>query len=969
MRGDDMSDGNGDRYRVAKALVHQALDLPAEAREAFVLRSTAGDDDLRAEVRWMLDAVEVTRTVDLPNLREPAVVELEGVDASATAPRRYRIGRKLGEGGMGVVHLAERSDGGFAQQVALKFIHAHAEARSHLLERFAQERALLARLEHPGIARMLDGGLFEDGRPFIALEYVDGERIDTYCERHALSLRDRLLLFLKVCAAVDYAHGHLIIHRDIKPANILVGSDGLPKLLDFGIARVIGTDGDVERTATMHQAMTLAYASPEQIEKRTLTTAADVYSLGVVLYRLIAGSRPFQHIATPRELYNAIVGGDVVAPSRQRDITARRGSGAPRWRGLRRLRTIPADLDAIVLKAMRRRPEDRYASVAAFVADIHAFLDTRPVQARRGRLSYRAQRFIQRNRWSIVAGSVVSMAILGGLVASLLALARAREQQQLAQWREAELERAVRYQQSLLESVDIDAMGHSIDVALRDALRRTVNEGPASAALEKALSLLTPSDIAREAVDRHIVSHALERLDAQFPDDGRLAADIRQSLARVLVTIGNGEDAIVELHKVIDWRAAHGATEADLLGARIDLGRALLARQSLPEAAAIFAKAAAETAHLPDADPLKATATAGLAQVMARQGQLNEALAVQQRLVERLAAVLGPTDPLLMRARREMAGTLIQVGRRDEARATIEPLVAQYRAAGDGESPEALDTMSSLASVLNSSNEYERSLAVARDVVAIRTRRFGADHPATLRDAMMVAMNLMRLRAYGESRRIFEHILAVRTATLGPDNPDTLETMSQFIWELSFSGDTRAAAAMERRLVEARIRVLGPDHPDTLFAEGGLAGFTRMEGHYAEALGMALSVLERQRRVLGPDHPIGSGTLDLIARIYQDAGDWKDAAATHGKALEQRVARGGRLDSHTLESAVRYYGALMRSGDVGKAAEIRKVYLDPLLALDPRQLNESLRFQREAAGEEIAKARPRSEPNVTLTPR
>ncbi|TCV92821.1 serine/threonine-protein kinase [Luteibacter rhizovicinus] len=954
---------NGDRYRIAKDLAHEALEQPVHERAAFLACATGGDDDLRAEVQWMLDAIEVSHTTDLPELPRVAL-DLDGLEAANTTPRNYRIGRRLGEGGMGVVYLAERTDTGFVQQVALKFLHAYAEASPVALDRFAQERQLLARLEHTGIARLLDGGVFADGRPFIALEYVDGERIDSWCERHKLSLRERLELFLKVCAAVEYAHSHLIIHRDIKPANILVTIDGQPKLLDFGIARLIDPTGDMELTATSQQALTLAYASPEQIEKRALTTAADVYSLGVVLYQLVTGARPFQQIVTPHLLYSAIMGGDIVAPSRQmrksRDEEGRRAPKAPY--------TVPTDIDAIVLKAMRRKPTDRYLSVAEFVADVRRFLDLRPVYAHRGHLSYRARRFVQRNRWMIAGTSLVSASIFSGLIAALLALSSAREQQQLAELRQAELRRAVNFQQSLLEGADIDAMGHSIEVGLRRAMAKIL-DGKTDPRMERALDALTPSDIAREALDQHIVTHALDSLDARFIDDPLLAANIRQSLARVLITIGSTDHAIGELNKVIDVRKALPASQEARLSAQVDLGRALLSRHDLPNAAKVFTDANAETVNLPETDPLRIATTAGLARVMYEQGHPVEALAVQQSLSTLLAARLADDDPLLLQTRREEADILIKLGRRDEARAILESLDSRYRNSTDNESPAALDTMSTLADLLNNQNEYERSLALAREVAAIRTRRFGANHPATLRDENMIAMNLMRLRQYDEGKRIFEHVIAARSDSLGADNPETLGSMNQLVWLLAKVGDMVAAAKLQRSIVEGRTRVLGPDHPDTLFARGGLATFLNIEGQHAEALRVAQDVLAGQRRVLGASHPITYATLDLIARIYQAGGDWKNASAAHGEALDGRVRLYGAMDGHTLESAGRYYTALMAIGEDETARDIRDTYLDPLIAMNPVDLNASARSNRDAAVDAIAHAQRLRVPNVTLIPR
>src|SRR5690348_1809202 len=316
-----------DRYVEAKRIAMAAMDVEASARDALIDEHVGEDAELAREVRWMLDAIERTHTATLPFAPAAGAPDLSGQQAQAPAPRNYRILRLLGEGGMGMVYLAERCDEGFSQQVALKFLHAANEGSPILHERFSQERRLLARLEHPGIARLLDGGMMDSGRPFLAMEYVEGRRIDEWCDARALSFNERIVLFLKVCDAVEFAHRNLVIHRDIKPANILVTADGTPKLLDFGIARLIEDGGQVLATATAAHALTLAYASPEQIEQQPLTTAADVYSLGMVLYQLVAGRRPWQHITTPHQLSHAIVAGEIVPPrSEERRVGKERGS-------------------------------------------------------------------------------------------------------------------------------------------------------------------------------------------------------------------------------------------------------------------------------------------------------------------------------------------------------------------------------------------------------------------------------------------------------------------------------------------------------------------------------------------------------------------------------------------------------------------------------------------------------------------
>jgi len=406
------------RYRRAKAIAFEVLEEPSERRAGRIDAACGDDAALRREVAWLIDAAEAPDADAVPRL----LAGIAGLGIKAPVPRDYRLIEKLGEGGMGVVYLAERQDGDMRQRVALKLLHFAAADDAAIARRFASERRILAELTHPNIARLIDAGVTAEGRPFLAMEYVDGARLDAWCEAHALALRARIELFLKVCAAVDHAHRHLVIHRDIKPANILVDREGEPKLLDFGIARLVEADDTAHKTETGVRALTLAYASPEQIEGRPLNTATDVYSLGIVLYQLVTGAHPFDHLGSAHLVSNAIVSGDITPPSRltrrMRTTPATEPPGEvalPPSETRASIARIPRDVDAIVLKALRREAAQRYVSAAELAADLRRFLASEPVLARRGAWHYRASRFAWRWRWALAAG-VAFAALLAGFV-------------------------------------------------------------------------------------------------------------------------------------------------------------------------------------------------------------------------------------------------------------------------------------------------------------------------------------------------------------------------------------------------------------------------------------------------------------------------------------------------------------------------------------------------------------------------
>jgi eukaryotic-like serine/threonine-protein kinase len=419
-------DTNEASYQRAKSVFQAALEQPEHARAAYVESACGGDSVLHADVMSLLAAAaEDTGFLERPP-QPTAAIDAETLGLE----RGWRVIRELARGGMGVVYLAERADGAYRQQVALKLLHLSPLLGEEPILRLKLERQILARLDHPNIARLLDGGSSASGMPYLVMEYVEGERIDHWCNVRQLDVEARLRLFLKVCEAVAYAHRNLIVHRDLKPDNVLVTAAGEPKLLDFGIARHLSADAGL--TGDGARLMTPRYASPEQIRGEAVTTLSDVYALGVLLYELLTGASPYgAAVSAPQRLPVAICETDAVPPSRTLASGGTRSGETPtHLEYARSARSLRGDLDAIVLRCLRKTPEQRYASVEALAEDIHAHLDGRPVSARQGDRLYRAGRFARRH-WVALATAagvlVLSLAFVMQL-ASQLQLTRAEQQ-------------------------------------------------------------------------------------------------------------------------------------------------------------------------------------------------------------------------------------------------------------------------------------------------------------------------------------------------------------------------------------------------------------------------------------------------------------------------------------------------------------------------------------------------------------
>ncbi|MEO8127022.1 MAG: protein kinase [Bryobacteraceae bacterium] len=403
-----------ERWQRIKDILCQVWDSDPSEHVDILDRACANDPDLRAAVESLLEAEGGVGDF----LLKPAAADLCPEPAhQGMRVGPYQVLRELGHGGMGTVYEAERVDGQYRKRVAIKLVNWHLGS-DQVLRRFRNERQVLAALHHPNIATLLDGGATEDGRPYLVMEYMDGVRIDHWCDSRHLPVRDRVLLFRKVCDAVQYAHEHHVIHRDIKPANILVSSEGTPRLLDFGIAKVLNRDlsREASEDTVGPSPMTPDYASPEQVRGQTVGAASDIYALGVVLYVLLTGRPPYSLSGQDlQQMARVICDQDPIRPSKAIDPKDTRSGSAGKLR-----RLLAGDLDSIVLKALRKEPEQRYGSAVELSEDLRRFLEFLPIQARKERLVNRGRRYLKRNR------ELVQTAILTTVIVLALTLGAAR---------------------------------------------------------------------------------------------------------------------------------------------------------------------------------------------------------------------------------------------------------------------------------------------------------------------------------------------------------------------------------------------------------------------------------------------------------------------------------------------------------------------------------------------------------------
>ncbi|HMB89755.1 MAG TPA: serine/threonine-protein kinase, partial [Rhodothermales bacterium] len=631
---------------------------PLEERRAFLKQACADQPDLQAEVESLLFAYDASDDfLHKINLDE-AVALLESVGEPVSPGQQigpYRVVRELGRGGMGAVYLAHRADGQFDQQVALKLIKRGIDSEA-ILYRFLHERQILARLQHAHIARLLDGGVSADGRPYFAMEYVAGVPLTDYCDAHRLDVEARLRLFEQVCRAVHYAHTNLVVHRDLKPSNMLVTEEGELKLLDFGIAKLLDEEASVKTmTEAGLRVMTPEYAAPEQMQGETVTTATDIYALGVVLYELLTGHRPYQFDRrTPAAVAHVMAEAEPVRPSTvvsqttelrfgdgmgtTKTITPQDVSQARSTQPERLQRRLRGDLDIVVLKALRKEPERRYASAEALVEDIRRHLAGLPVVAQQDTMDYRMRKFVRRHRVGVLAAGLVVAALVAGLTVALWQARVARQEATKAEVVQA-------FMLSLFKTSNPDkAKGETI----------TARELLDAGATRVEVELANQPEVQAEMMA--VVGKVYQQLGLYEPARPLL----EQALARRRAVLGeNHEDVAASLHDLASLLQSTGdyAAAESLYRETLTLQRKLLGHQ-----------------HTTVATTLNNLASLLFDQgdYDAAEGLFREALALRQKL-------LGPEHPDIAISLNDLALVLYYNGDYDAAEPLFYEALAMQR--------------------------------------------------------------------------------------------------------------------------------------------------------------------------------------------------------------------------------------------------------------------------------------------------
>jgi serine/threonine protein kinase/tetratricopeptide (TPR) repeat protein len=748
-----------------------ALEYSAEDRAAFLQTACAGDVSLREEVEVMLLSHEQAGDF----MEQPAYqvnAELLADETGALnvgeAFGEYRILSLLGEGGMGEVYLAE--DTTLGRKVALKLVKSGL-SRSNLLRHFRREEKILAGLTHLNIARLYGGAVTPDGIPYFVMEYVEGERLDRYCDTRKLKLPERLQLFRKVCSAVSYAHQHLVIHRDIKPANIRVTAEGEPKLLDFGIAKLIDphTESMGEATVTLQRVMTPEYASPEQVRGEEVTTASDTYSLGVVLYELLTGQRPYRiKTKSPDEVARAISEEEPQRPS----TALARGQKSE----VRNQRLLRGDLDNIVLMAMRKEPERRYASVEQLSEDIRRYLEDLPVTARKDTFSYRTAKFVRRHKAGAAAAGFVLLTLVVGVAAVVRQAKIATEQRDRARIEAAKAERINKFLQDMLGAAAPEVKGVDVKVAdvLGDASTRARTElANQPQVMADVLMTLGRTYISLGQLDK-AETDLRAALEASLKANGELhptTATTMGWLGLALATLNKTTEGEPISRKAVELqRKLHPQGHEDLGVALYALGMNVVYRNE-PKAAQPPLKEASELIkkHLGETHGYYMASLVMLAMAHEKAGEVDAAEPLYRQAIEVGGRVESRYRIYLAQAQFFLGILLINKAAYPEAEILLQQSETIYREVLGGDTNYSVGAVkANLALLYFLKGDYARAENEDRKALDLLRKYLGPEQPLTASTAATLGLILTREGKAVEGEPYLREALTIRKKILPP---------------------------------------------------------------------------------------------------------------------------------------------------------------------------------------------------------
>lgn len=994
-----------ERWKKVSEVFAACVNEAAEARPALLSRLCGSDLALRQEVESLL----------VCDSRAPGFLQA-GFHVGSTIPvaeddqagigagyqiGAYRLVRRLAVGGMGTVWLAERADNEFRGLAAVKLIKKGMDTEDILL-RFRQERQLLAHLHHPNICRLLDGGAGMDGRPYLIMDYVEGAPITDYCDRNRLSIRDRIQLFLHVTGAVQTAHQSLVVHRDLKPGNILVNDKGIPTLLDFGIAKVLEEDSfgsSRQETIAPRRLFTPEYASPEQIRNQPITTASDIYSLGVILYELLCGRRPFQASdGTTDDLQQRILNEEPLRPStaarRSFDAASRsavNGEQAAILRGEapgRLSRRLAGDLDTIVLKALRKEPSRRYSSVEQFAEDLRRYLDGRPVLARPDRFLYRARKFTRRNRAAVLSLTVVFLAISATAATMSIQSYRIATERNKAIEAEKLAEESERFIGNMLRSVepsvargrDISVLREMIDQAatrietdfgdhpaLQARLHHTLGEmyevlrafdkseahfraalairektfDPKSIEIAQSLHGLAGTLLkagVRPDQSVELCRRALDICVGLYGDEGQFTALCYSNLSGALQQMGKGEEAERMGRKGLAIGRKDNSNEINLAGIINDLAGTLMGNGKAAEAAQLYREA------LSMWDRHRDTHVGWIGVAYVNMGicltKLRELDAAAEACREGLRLLQEATGtPEQYWARNQLGTVYLNKGDYAAAEKIYSEALSLKEQKGYGPDGAWADLKHNVAMMQYAQGEFDKSENSLKEVLDYLTTQLGPWNQTVAIVKRNTGLAMMANHHTEEAERSFMDALdsSLRAFPVGGlSEAETFNVLGVMQLELS----PRVAEDLFQRSLALYRSANDSNNMDITGPLNGLAQALIVQGRYDEAEPLAREVYDLQCRALEDDHPDWAPTYSNLGDISRGRGDFASAEQQYLQAIAIRRLRLVTGHPDTIDVMQRLVALYAQWEKPEREADARRMLADAS-AVDGSQLTYS----------------------------
>jgi serine/threonine protein kinase/tetratricopeptide (TPR) repeat protein len=857
-----------EQWKQINDLVEAALEIAPDQRAAFLSGACGGDSSLRDEVESLLSSCNKAEGF-LDGLLDEAVTLIGGAEPPVAGLMigSYRVIRELGRGGMGTVYLAGRADDTYKKRVAIKLIKRGMDTED-VVRRFRNERQILASLDHPNIARLLDGGTTSQGLPYFVMEYIDGQPIDRYCDEQRLTTVARLQLFRTVCAAVHYAHQNLVVHRDLKPSNILVTNDGVVKLLDFGIAKLLNTDlyaGTDIATAQWARPMTPQYASPEQARGQTLSTASDTYSLGVILYELLTGHRPYRiKGSTPQEIERIICEQEPEKPSTivNRVETGQGQDGAseivlsPEHVSRTRegqpeklRRKLAGDIDNIVLMAMRKESHRRYASVEQFSDDIRLHLEGLPVRARKDTFGYRAEKFIRRHKAGVALTVLTALLIIGFSVISIVQSARVA----------AESERAKRERQR----------AEQVSTFLQDLFK-----------------VPDPSQSRGNTVTaREILDKGAEKVAQELKDQPETQATLMDTIGTVYFNIGLYDRAAPLLEEALKIRRQlFGNQHPDVARTMTNLVQVLGEMGDLETAEALTREALAiRRQHYGAEHPEIADSLNDLAYLSRAKGEVVTAEALYRESLAMRRKLLGNDDLYTASSLSNLAVLLAGKGDLEAAEALYHEALPALRKSYGDDHPDVALTLNNLGSLLREKGDYAAAERAHREALAIRIKLHGEEHVSISLSLHNLAAVLKEKGDVSEAEALWRRSLAMRRRLL-PQGHRTMAIALTALGKLLLEkGEVSEAEPLLREALAIH-RKSSPKNDWGIYDTAGALGACLTAIHrYEEAESLLSESYQELKTGRGADDKRTREALNRLITLYQGWG--KAAKAGQYRAL------------------------------------------------------------------------------------